>query len=252
MKRIAEIPISELNTLCTKLGVKCFKGQEYQFLHEYCTAMKPLTVALDILQGDCHYGTLLPTLEVLMQKTLAVKDALSSRCHSAGYPDSFCCCADDKDALLAAVSCPTFKLRWLKDAGRRERVKELLRAECRHTTATAAQSPASVPTTSASRSEREFFTFEAESEDTYSAENEIMDYLRSAHDLQILDKFSNIKNIFLKYNTPTPSSAPVERLFSLGGLVLTPRRNRLSDKTFEKLLLMRYNHWFTHPTPLFH
>ncbi|KAJ8011289.1 hypothetical protein DPEC_G00056600 [Dallia pectoralis] len=34
MKRIAEIPISELNTLCTKLGVKCFKGQEYQFLHE--------------------------------------------------------------------------------------------------------------------------------------------------------------------------------------------------------------------------
>ncbi|KAJ8010824.1 hypothetical protein DPEC_G00079140 [Dallia pectoralis] len=234
MKRIAEIPISELNTLCTKLGVKCFKGQEYQFLHEYCTAMKPLTVALDILQGDCHYGTLLPTLEVLMQKTLAVKDALSSRCHSA------------------AVSCPTFKLRWLKDAGRRERVKELLRAECRHTTATAAQSPASVPTTSASRSEREFFTFEAESEDTYSAENEIMDYLRSAHDLQILDKFSNIKNIFLKYNTPTPSSAPVERLFSLGGLVLTPRRNRLSDKTFEKLLLMRYNHWFTHPTPLFH
>ncbi|KAJ7999096.1 hypothetical protein DPEC_G00123940 [Dallia pectoralis] len=164
----------------------------------------------------------------------------------------FAAVLDDKDALLAAVSCPTFKLRWLKDAGRRERVKELLRAECRHTTATAAQSPASVPTTSASRSEREFFTFEAESEDTYSAENEIMDYLRSAHDLQILDKFSNIKNIFLKYNTPTPSSAPVERLFSLGGLVLTPRRNRLSDKTFEKLLLMRYNHWFTHPTPLFH
>ncbi|KAJ7986767.1 hypothetical protein DPEC_G00331800 [Dallia pectoralis] len=220
--------------------------------------MKPLTVALDILQGDCHYGTLLPTLEVLMQKTLAVKDALSRM--TAGLPDAivqaiqthFAAELDDKDALLAAVSCPTFKLRWLKDAGRRERVKELLRAECRHTTATAAQSPASVPTTSASRSERGFFTFEAESEDTYSAENEIMDYLRSAHDLQILDKFSNIKNIFLKYNTPTPSSAPVERLFSLGGLVLTPRRNRLSDKTFEKLLLMRYNHWFTHPTPLFH
>ena len=96
------------------------------------------------------------------------------------------------------------------------------------------------------------FTFEAEPEVTYSAENEVMDYLRSAYDLQILHQFSNMKNIFLKYNTPTPSSAPVERLFSLGGLVLTPRRNRLSDKRFEKLLLMRYNHWFTRPTPLFH
>lgn len=159
---------------------------------------------------------------------------------------------DDKDALLAAVSCPKFKLRWLRDAGRRERVKELLTAECHRTTALAAQSPASVPTTSASQGEMDFFTFEAEPEETYSAENEVMDYLRSAYDLQILHQFSNIKNIFLKYYTPTPSSAPVERLFSLGGLVLTPRRNRLSDKRFEKLLLMRYNHWFTRPTPLFH
>uniref|UniRef100_A0A8C4H9B9 HAT C-terminal dimerisation domain-containing protein n=1 Tax=Dicentrarchus labrax TaxID=13489 RepID=A0A8C4H9B9_DICLA len=157
VKRIAEIPMSELNTLCTKLGVKCFKDKEYQFLHEYCTAMKPLTAALDILQGDCSYGTSLPTLEVL--KTMA--------------------------------------------------------------------------------------------QSAYSAENEVIDYLRSAYDLQILHQFPNIKKIFLKYNTPTPSSAPVERLFSLGGLVLTPRRNRLSDKRFEKLLLMRYNHWFTHPTPLF-
>ena len=158
---------------------------------------------------------------------------------------------DDKDALLAAVSCPKFKLRWLRDAGRRERVKELLTAEC-HKTAPAAQSPASVPATSASQGETDFFNFEAETEETYSVEKEVMDYLMSAYDLQILHQFSKIKMIFLKYNSPTPSSAPVEWLFSLGGLVLTPRRNRLSDKRFEKLLLMRYNHWFTRPDPLFH
>ncbi|KAK0143439.1 hypothetical protein N1851_018414 [Merluccius polli] len=189
--------------------------------------MKPLTAALNILQVNCPYGILLPTLEVLMQKTLAVKDALSRT--TAGLPDAivqtcFAGVLDNKDALLAAVSCPKFKLRWLRDAGRRERVKELLTAECR-TTAPATQSPASVPTTSASQGEMDFFTFEAEpEEETYSAEKEIMDYL----------------------------SAPVERLFSLRGLVLTPRRNRLSNKRFEKLLLMRYNHWFTRPTSLFH
>ncbi|CAL8342181.1 unnamed protein product [Arctogadus glacialis] len=78
--------MNELNTLCTKLGVPCFKDKEYQFLHEYCTAMKPLTAALDILQGDCPYETLLPTLEVLIQKTLAVKDAFSRM--TAGLPNA--------------------------------------------------------------------------------------------------------------------------------------------------------------------
>ncbi|XP_076872313.1 uncharacterized protein LOC143522476 [Brachyhypopomus gauderio] len=186
--------MNELNTLCTKLGVKCFKDKEYQFLHEYCTATKPLNVALDILQADCPYGTLLPTLEVLMQRTLAVKDALFSM--TAGLPDAiveavktrFADLLDDRDPLLAAVSCPKFKLRWLRDADRRE------------------------------QGEMDFFNFEAEPEETYSAENEVMNYLSSSHDLQILHRFANIKKIFLKYNTPTPSSAPVERLFSLGGL----------------------------------
>ena len=91
-----------------------------------------------------------------------------------------------------------------------------------------------------------FFGFETDPVESYSAEKEVMDYLRSVgYELETLNQFSNIKNIFLKYNTPTPSSAPVERLFSFGSLVLTPRRNRLSDRRFEKLLLMRYNHFFT-------
>ena len=49
--------------------------------------MKPLTVALDILQGDeCTYGTLLPTLTSLMSKTLALKDDLSRM--TASLPDA--------------------------------------------------------------------------------------------------------------------------------------------------------------------
>uniref|UniRef100_A0A3P9QCL5 BED-type domain-containing protein n=1 Tax=Poecilia reticulata TaxID=8081 RepID=A0A3P9QCL5_POERE len=120
---------------------------------------------------------------------------------------------DDKEACLAAVSCPKFKLRWLRDADRRERVKERLVAECRQV-APAPQSP----TTTISQGEMDFFTFEPQPEESYCAEQEVMDYLRSAYDLEILHRFPNIKNIFLKYNTPAPSSAPVERLFSLGGI----------------------------------
>lgn len=52
--------------------------REYLFLREYCTVMKPLTVSLDILQGEdnCFYGTLLPTLETLISKTLDLKTGL--------------------------------------------------------------------------------------------------------------------------------------------------------------------------------
>ncbi|KAL7830498.1 hypothetical protein SRHO_G00316250 [Serrasalmus rhombeus] len=60
----------------------------------------------------------------------------------------------------------------------------------------------------------------------------------------MLNGFPLVKKVSLKYNAATPSSAPVERLFSLGKLVFTPKRNRLTDKRFEMLLLLRCNKWF--------
>ena len=60
--------------------------REHQFLKEFCAIMKPFTVALDILQGeDTFYGTLQPTLEVLMAKTLAMKNGLSPM--TTGLPE---------------------------------------------------------------------------------------------------------------------------------------------------------------------
>jgi len=50
-----------------------------------------------------------------------------------------------------------------------------------------------------------------------------------------------IKQLFLHYNTTLPSSAPVERLLSAAALILTKKRNRLSDEQFESLLLLKVN-----------
>lgn len=72
---------------------------------------------------------------------------------------------------------------------------------------------------------------------------EVMEYLKSAKaDMEDLRQFPSIKDISRQYNAPPPSSALVERLFSQGGIVLTPGRNRLSDRKFESTLLIRYNH----------
>lgn len=87
--------------------------------------------------------------------------------------------------------------------------------------------------------------FEFEEEFSYTAETEVMEYLKMpGSDWEVLSRFPRINEIAKQYNTPIPSSALVERLFSLGSIVLTPRRNRLSDKRFERLLLLQYNRYF--------
>ncbi|MGH0120444.1 UNVERIFIED_CONTAM: hypothetical protein FKN15_054780 [Acipenser sinensis] len=118
-------------------------------------------------------------------------------------------------------------------------IQQMLLEECHlyQSTSANAQSPQTKP-----QKEQDFFDFEeADDQDTNSIETDVIDYLKSAKSMECLHKFPMIKKIALRYNTTTPSSAPVERLFSLGSLVLTPKRNHLSDSRFKKLLLMRYN-----------
>ncbi|KAL4007527.1 hypothetical protein ACER0C_001379 [Sarotherodon galilaeus] len=240
LSRITDIPRAELNTVCTQFGIKCFTDREYLFLKEYCIVLKPLTVALDILQGEenCYFGILLPTLEILMSRTLALQDKLKL---TASLPDiivkaikvRFSSMMDNKEALLAAVTLPKFKLRWIREEEKKDMVRAMFTTEC-HGLSLEDQQPAQDHKNPANSTD-DFFSFE-EDDCTYSAETEVMEYLKSAgSELGVLSQFPRIKAISLRYNTATPSSAPVERLFSLGNLVFTPRRNRLSSERFERL-----------------
>ena len=50
-------------------------------------------------------------------------------------------------------------------------------------------------------------------------------------------------DLFIKYNTATPSSAAVECLFSIGKDILRAKRATLSDANFERLMFIKgYNH----------
>ena len=50
-----------------------------------------------------------------------------------------------------------------------------------------------------------------------------------------------LKDLFIRYNTPIPSSAAVERLFSLGKDILHLQRCQMTDKHFEMLLFLHVN-----------
>ena len=48
-----------------------------------------------------------------------------------------------------------------------------------------------------------------------------------------------LRKMFIKLNTPIPSSAAVERLFSLGKDVLRPKRSDMSDDHFEMAVFLK-------------
>ncbi|KAL7857392.1 hypothetical protein SRHO_G00162910 [Serrasalmus rhombeus] len=103
--------------------------------------MKPLTVALDILQGEdnCFYGTLLPTLETLITKTLDLKTGLQilgdlPEAVVKAIKTRFAEVLQSETAVLAAVTLPRFKLRWLRTQERKDNAKASLLAVCRRIT----------------------------------------------------------------------------------------------------------------------
>lgn len=83
----------------------------------------------------------------------------------------------------------------------------------------------------------DFLTYPSQ---TPKKKDQVDDYLDdSMTDIEMLDKYPDIKTLFIKMNTPIPSSGPVERLFSQAALVLTTRRNQLGDGLLEILILLK-------------
>ena len=150
-------------------------------------------------------------------------------------------------AILAAVTSQKFKLRWVESQNNKDLYKQMLIQQMRSLAAadevTVVQDLQDQMAHSTRNKKDDFYHFKSDDDFTFDSgvEIEANDYLANARSIENLHKYPLVKRLFVLYNTALPSSAPVERLLSLGGLVLTSKRNRLDDGRFKKLLLMRYN-----------
>jgi len=107
----------------TALEVPLLHDNEVAFVEEYCSVMQPLALALDMLQAEnkCYIGFLLPTLTFLECKLRALKpsvkltgpliDAILS-----ALGTRFAAYSDRSELIIATVTLPQFRLRWLDKA----------------------------------------------------------------------------------------------------------------------------------------
>ncbi len=183
-------------------------------------------------------GILLPTLASLKIELAAVKLSLKycaplTTALLQGVETRFQGYMDRQDLILASLTMPQFQLRWLPDEASRQTAELLLcstvaqlqsrteQAQPEHTVG----ENASVQSDSI---EDHFFDFEMQPQVNTDATIQVELYLTDqSQELTCLSKVPLIRLLFIKYNSPLPSSAPVERLFSLGGQILTTRSNRL-------------------------
>ena len=230
------------------LDVAVFSANHIIFIKEYCSVMQPLATALDILQGDknLYIGYLLPTLVSLQNRLQAVKPGLKyagplADAVLAGISQRFLGYFERTDLIVASVTLPQFKLRWLDDAGK-EHARSLLYSHA----CNAQDSSRNAREPDGESPDEDFFSFPIERESRSTNAEVDMFLTDTSRDLDSLKKFPLILKLFLRFNIPLPSSASVERLFSLGSQIYLPRRNRLSDSNFERQLLMRANKfWIT-------
>ena len=148
-----------------------------------------------------------------------------------------------KDALLATISHPYFKLKpILKE--KRDALKQQLIDTANKLSSNVSEG------FKCNKSSDTFFHWSDDEEETPQTQKnitsiEVLQFLEdSNNNLKSLCCYPKIKNVFLKFNRSLTLSAPDERLFSFASIILQGRRERLTDKNFEKLTLLKTNLFF--------
>ena len=246
-----------MNSLLIDLGLSPISSDETTFLKEILEVMEPLASGLDILQGDkVSLGYLLPTLyEILESWTHLLED--ENRAYTSGllsdlsaslrrrFPNDIA----SEDCIVAAAVHPSFRIHWVPPEDV-ETVTSLVRKSLdNYSTQSMQPDIVQDATTAPSQPEpprKKVFFSRMHSKAASTAQRAT---------LGINDKWiawakkqpddgpvpNWLEKPFIDFNTSLPTSAPVERLFSLGKRVMSPQRTLLTDENFENLTMLAFD-----------
>lgn len=257
VQRLLKSKPAELQSIFTAEKLRPITDGESKFLDEFIMVMKPLAVALDVIQGDSNVcaAFLLPTLQSVMadwrdierendlQYCCGLLSALIGDLNSRFEKE-----LNSEYFQIAAALHPQFKLRWVPGPEREEVKTKVKRAleqfehnSCSNSfdSANASSNTNSQPVDSdvvtVSKQRSLFWRYERPSASTPCNPGAASRYEVWCSWIESWDKEvpEVLQDAYIKYNTSIPSSASVERLFSLSKRVLSPHRSLLADDAFE-------------------
>jgi len=238
----------EFRQVCAKLDVPRFKDAEMGFLSEYVSIMKPVAQSLNILQCETkmYLAYLLPTITVLKEK-LQHKQSSAVTCKPLiaallnGIDERFADMFTDRDCVAAAILHPKFRNTWTDDntliESGMQHIRYLLTTSSIAPTSSAANDGSS--STSTATDDDDFFSRRRAPQ---HQQDVLTQYMQTqTEDITTLTVWPELKELFIRLNTPLPASAASERLFSCAGLTMNSQRTRMSDKLFEDLVMLKTN-----------
>ncbi|XP_060776445.1 uncharacterized protein LOC132885931 [Neoarius graeffei] len=238
-----------IRSVCEEFKLKMFSQAEIAFLREFCSVMRPVVKALNILQSktNTHLGWLLPVIFELQSKLRRQEESTKMclpliRAIQQGVQKRFGVMMEDPELISAAILLPKFKTGWTEKADPieegllyvRHHLDQMAETEMKQ-----GQGPGQH-----SSDEEDFFA----SMKTRRSEGrgELEGYLACVSEsIDLLNSFPKIKKLSLKLNTGLPASAACERLFSSAGLLFTAKTAWISATNFENQLLLKLNKSFS-------
>ncbi|XP_067208348.1 uncharacterized protein [Linepithema humile] len=209
--------------------------------------MKSLAQALDILQSESgmYMGYLLLVLKTLQEKLEKLNKNGFTNCQSLitaiqqGLNKRFFTIFEKKELIIASCLHPKFKLNWINGEERKlakNYLEDLLGIRSNESSQNLDENL---------DDHDDFLAFNQQTKEVESAQEELHRFLKSNNcNISMLNDYTAIKKLFIKYNTALPSSAFVERMFNVSGSVITPQRGHRHDDIIEYQILLKINKHF--------
>lgn len=252
LNKLLEVTATKKSTFTT------FSRAEIDYLVSYTTLMDPIAKGLDYLQGDQHsfYGQLLPTLTTICLKLQRLSNSPALGTMKSIIPKVLQRFQErfeshlnfeesSRDAIVAAVSNPKYKLRWITNETFKGKAKQMFMEEIRKLENSEAAAEGNRERENDQEGE-DFLIFSSPSnEDGGSASGEAKNYLESSStSMEMLEAFPLVKKLFIRFNTPLNSSGAIERVFNYAGILSNPKRGSMLPSNFSSCMFIKGNQSF--------